>query len=429
MAKAESFAEERNLLEFLRRIERNQSAYSALYVYVSKLKPKNRHPLFVHVIARLFDGLVGAAEGQLFILENGDFVIVGKNITSATIDNAVDKLRKCLASDPILMAQEEHAFTKIYVFPDEFIDLGLLIEKMASSDVIEEDEIHKFPIEADQLEGIMEHLDNIDVAKIVKHQSVLRLESIDNFKTLYQEFFVAVKDLSLQYNPSIDLVANKWLFLYFTQTLDRKTISSFKQSELSGYSQGIGLNLNLSSIFYDEFKNLVNSFKEDKKHVIAEVQLTDVFNNLNLYFEARNLLHENDSKILIDELTLGLLQTLDISRLEPDLIKIFWDPIMEFDTNNIDFKKFVADFGADKIILAKCKDAKAIRWGVRYGIKNFQGPYVDNLEVELIRKQCPKGKVCMAEECLKRRRLIVGEERNKCEYKNYLEKDIGAGNE
>ena len=53
MAKAESFAEERNLLEFLRRIERNQSAYSALYVYVSKLKPKNFYIFFILMYFKL----------------------------------------------------------------------------------------------------------------------------------------------------------------------------------------------------------------------------------------------------------------------------------------------------------------------------------------------------------------------------------------
>ncbi|MBE6444693.1 MAG: hypothetical protein E7019_01345 [Alphaproteobacteria bacterium] len=422
MAKTEGFAEEKKILEFLRRIERNQSAYSALYVYVSKLKPKNRHPLFVKVIARLFDGLVGAAEGQLFVLENGDFVIIGKNITSVTINNAVGKLRKCLASDPILMSQEECAFTKIYMFPEEFIDLGMQIEEMMINRNVDVPTIQKFAIEAKQLESVKEHLDDIDVAEIVKHQSILRFESSDVFKSLYQEFFVAVKDLSLQYNPSIDLVANKWLFLYLTQILDKKTISSFKQSAINNYPQAVGLNLNLSSVFSDEFKNLISDFTNSGKYIIAEVQLSDMFNSLNLYFEAKKFLHDHNCKMLVDGLTLSMLQTLDIPRLQPDLVKIFWDPIMEFDTNNANFKKFISDFGSDNIILAKCKDVKSIRWGIKYGIRNFQGPYIDNLEVELVRKQCPNGGICTTEDCLKRRRLIVGAERDKCVYKDYLEK-------
>ncbi len=74
---------------------------------------------------------------------------------------------------------------------------------------------------------------------------------------------------------------------------------------------------------------------------------------------------------------------------------------------------------------AKCVDEKALRWGVTYGIRNFQGPYIDKLEVSLIKPQCPFGNRCSAEECLKRRRLIAGEAREECFNKEYLEKLLG----
>lgn len=68
-----------------------------LYVNVSKLKPKNRHPEFVKIFAKLFDGLVGATNGLMFILSNGDFAILGKNITQNTVEEAVKNCgRGCL---------------------------------------------------------------------------------------------------------------------------------------------------------------------------------------------------------------------------------------------------------------------------------------------------------------------------------------------
>ena len=51
MAKTGKFAAEKYLLESLNRIARNQAMYSVLYVNVSKLKAKNRHPSFFKVIA------------------------------------------------------------------------------------------------------------------------------------------------------------------------------------------------------------------------------------------------------------------------------------------------------------------------------------------------------------------------------------------
>ena len=131
MAKTDRFATEKNLLEALGRVERSQSSYSALYVNVSKLKPKNRHPSFVKIIAKLFDDLVGAVEGGLFVLDNGDFVILGRNISLATVDNAMDKLRLGLAADPLL-ADHNSGFAKLYEFPDDLEEMKNLIVRSFS---------------------------------------------------------------------------------------------------------------------------------------------------------------------------------------------------------------------------------------------------------------------------------------------------------
>ena len=87
--------------------------------------------------------------------------------------------------------------------------------------------------------------------------------------------------------------------------------------------------------------------------------------------------------------------------------------------------RLVEKFGADNIILAKCIDAKAVKWGVKYGIRNFQGPYMDAMEVALIKAECPAGEQCKAEDCLKRRRLLARKIRLECPQKDYLEKMLG----
>ena len=80
MPKAGSFTAEKYLLDSLSRIAKNPAGYSVLYVNVSKLKPKNRHPQFVKIFAKLFEDLVGATNGMMFILTSGDFAILGKKL-------------------------------------------------------------------------------------------------------------------------------------------------------------------------------------------------------------------------------------------------------------------------------------------------------------------------------------------------------------
>ena len=425
MAKVEQFAAERKLLETLERIGRSRTNYSLLYVSVSKLKPKHRHASFVKIISRLFDDLVGAANGGLFVMTNGDFAILGQNITSKTVENAVDVLRSCLGADPILLAQNTKDFAKVYEFPDDLVEFYSFLDKMMNEEQANSAQSYTYAIDASQIDVVVEHLNNINIPELIKHQSVIRLESANKYKTLFQEFFVAVKDLSRLYDKNLDLVANKWLFLYLTQTLDKKTLSSFLFADVKNWPKHIGLNLNLSSVFSNEFVNFTQNFLTDEQKIVAEVQMMDVLNSLNLYLEAKDILHQGGHKILIDAMSIDMLKMLDVFRLQPDMIKLFWDPMMAFDDEDADFRSFVEKFGADNIILAKCIDAKAVKWGVKYGIRNFQGPYMDAMEVALIKAECPAGEQCKAEDCLKRRRLLAGKIRLECPQKDYLEKMLG----
>ena len=120
MAKAVNTVSEKYLLDALDRVARNPNGYSVLYVNVSKLKPKNRHPEFVKIFAKLFDSVAGDSKGTLFVLANGDFAILGKDITHETVDVAVKKLRAGLSSDPIVHTHDSHDFFEIYDFPQYF---------------------------------------------------------------------------------------------------------------------------------------------------------------------------------------------------------------------------------------------------------------------------------------------------------------------
>lgn len=424
MAKQSSIASEKYLLNALDRIAKNSAGYAVLYVNISKLKPKHRHPEFVKIFAKLFDSVVGTTKGSFFILSNGDFVILGRDITQEMVDVAVMQLRQGLSSDPIIHSHNSAEFATVYEFPENFADFyGYIEELMQKSGEARGAEVlrSKRPVEASEIEGVISQLDNFDIAEIVKRQSVIKIKGAGKFETMFQEFFVAVKDLSLKFDANLDLVANRWLFLYLSQALDKKTLAAFFASDLQKWPQQVSVNLNLSSVFSREFVDFAKNFLKPEQKVIVEVLLLDVFNNLPLYFEAKEILNKGGHKLLIDEVSPSALNMLNIKSLAPDMIKIFWEPLLEYDTENEDLKQIIADIGRENVILAKCDSDKALKWGVKYGITAFQGPFMDDVEVAMIRARCPNAKECTATECLKRKRLLLGAYKDECAHNELLE--------
>lgn len=415
---------EKYLLDALDRVARNPLDYSVLYVNISKLRPKNRHPEFVKIFARMFDSIVGVVRGQLFVLSNGDFAILGKNITGTTVDEAVKKIRLGLSSDPIIHGKSTKDFAKIYYFPEDYTSFYIKIQNMYNEDVQDVDvpqETPKRPISADEIDDVIAQLDTIDIPEIIKRQSAIKILAPNKFKVAFQEFFVAVKDLSKHLDESLDLLASRWLFLYLTQTLDKKTLNAFFYSDIVNWPEQISLNLNLSSVFSHEFVHLAKNFLNPGQKLIVEVQLMDVFNNLPLYFKVKDILHMGGHKLLIDSVSPSSLKMLKLKRLDPDMVKVFWEPLLEYDDHNEMFKKVVEDLGEDNVVLAKCDTNAALKWGLEYKINTFQGPIIDKLEVALLQKRCPDAANCTATDCLHRKKLLWGSFRDECTQKEILE--------
>lgn len=415
MIKAGNISPEKQLLSTLDRIAKNVRGYSVLYINTSKLKPKNRHPQFIKIIAKSFDSVVGSVSGILFIMSNGDISILSKHITPDLVDEAFKKLRQGLAADPLLVGQSSD-FAVIYNFPNDYLNFYNHISQMEQhlAEQEQNSEIIKRPITAGELDDIVAFLDEVDIGEIVKRQSVLNVNSQGKFSLRFQEFFVAVKDLNKYFNGKIDLVANQYLFQYLTTFLDKKTLQAFSSSELSLWPQSISLNLNLSSVFSKEFVYFAKNFLRPDQTVIVETQMMDILNNIDLYLEAKDILHKGGHKILIDSVTPASLGMLNVEMLMPDMIKIFWEPLLEYDTSNEYLKQTIQLLSQDNIILAKCDSQNAVKWGLGYGIRSFQGPFIDEIEVAHLRQMCPHKQECKAIECLKRHRFLQGAQRQEC---------------
>jgi len=424
MVKQQIILSEKYLLSALDRIAKNPSGYAVLYIMVSKLKPKHRHPKFLKILEKFFDGVVGLSKGVFFPLCNGDFAILGRDFTQDMVDEAVEKLKEGMSNDPILYGKDGKEFATVFVFPetyDVFYDFVLGLIENNNSSQANDLEPDKRPLEAGEVDNVLQVLEQIDISELVKRQSIVKIVGANQFKVSYQEFFVAVKDLNLLFD-NIDLQESRWLYFYMLQNLDTRMLQAFFSANLKQWPDYIGINLNMQTVYSQEFVDFAKRFLQQGRKIVVEVQLIDVFNNLPLYFEVKEILSRGGHKILIDGVSASSLKLLNLKVLNPDMIKLFWEPLLEYNLNNEDVKNAIELLGQDNVILAKCETSQALAWGLKHGIANFQGPFMDSIEVAFSRKQCTNAKNCTNKECLKRKRLLSGKEREKCMNKDLLEK-------
>ena len=425
MAKQQLVLSEKYLLSALDRIGKNPSGYAVLYISASKLKPKHRHPKFLKILEKFFDGVVGLSTGVSFPLSNGDFAILGRDFSQSAVDEAVNKLKEGISNDPILHGKNSKDFATVFVFPETyalFYNYVLqLLENGANAQKQALSEPEKRPLNAGEVDQILEILEQVDISELVKRQSIVKIKGANQFGVNFQEFFVAVKDLNMLFD-NLDLQENHWLYFYILQHLDKRVLQAFFAANLSQWPESIGINLNMQSVYSHEFVTFAKEFLQQGHKIVVEVQMIDVFNNLPLYFEVKELLHKGGHKILLDGVNTAALKMLNLTTLKPDMIKLFWEPLLEFGPDNEDVKTTVNQLGVDNVILAKCDSTQALSWGLRHGINSFQGPFMDDLEVAMIRRQCPDADKCTAKDCLKRKRLLSGRERQFCTQHQVLEK-------
>ena len=425
MAKQQIVLSEKYLLSALDRIAKNPSGYAVLYIRASKLKPKHRHPKFLKILEKFFDGVVGLATGVFFPLSNGDFAILGRGFTQATVDEAVNKLREGTSNDPILHGKASSDFAAVLSFPEYFATfynyIVGLVENNQSRRIQAVVEPEKRAIEAGEVDQILQVLEQIDVSELVKRQSIVQIMGANNFKVKFQEFFVAVKDLN-QLFEGVDLQENRWLYFYMLQNLDKRVLQSFYSAQLEQWPEAISINLNLQSVRSQEFIDFAKHFSQKGHKIIVEVQLIDIFNNLSLYFEVKEILSKDGHKILVDGANVSSLKLLNLKSINPDMIKIFWEPLMAEVSENIEIQNALSQLGKDNVIFAKCDSSEALAWGLKQGITSFQGPFMDDLEVAVIRQSCPNAVYCTAKECLARKRLLSGKEHERCMHREILEK-------
>ncbi len=109
-----------------------------------------------------------------------------------------------------------------------------------------------------------------------------------------------------------------------------------------------------------------------------------------------------------------VMQMVDVETYGTDYVKVTWSPDMAGDTQTAQIAKALTPLGFDRVILSRCDSESAITWGVKLGIHNFQGRFLDAMTAAVTMAQCPKAAACTLPQCNRRHGVIAGNPRAEC---------------
>lgn len=417
---------ERLLLDTLERISATLVGFSAVHLHLSRLRPQNRGMTQLRIVVRMFDTVVSQSHGRVFLLSSGDIVIIGRNMNTDDVEDAVQHVRDLFQNDPLVFddpQDEEGKFSTWYLLQRDYPLFYQEVVRMAKEAQKKPAEPKRKPdtsIEPEHLDDIEKAISTLSMADMIRRQSCVTINPGHAAQVAFQEFFTSVQDLKSAVSPGINILGDRWLFQHLSQTLDRRLLPVLKNTRLFFTPPALSLNLNISTVFSPEFEKFMTHIG-NKQTIIVEVQMMDVFQNINDYKEARDELRKRGHKILLDGLSALSLQFIDLPLFDADMIKLIWSPTLKDSSQVINPKQLIQDFGPERVVLARVDTEDGIQWGITAGVRAFQGHFIDAMAGAMSKSQCSHGNKCTLGQCIARRATIAGKMRMECASQKQLD--------
>jgi hypothetical protein len=147
---------------------------------------------------------------------------------------------------------------------------------------------------------------------------------------------------------------------------------------------------------FQKFHQIIGKHTEK---VVVEMQVLDIFADMNTYGYARDTLQERGYRVVVDGLNPLALQFLDPGLLKSDFVKINWDSDYEGDVDPArldDMRAVVASTGKEGVILARVDAEAAVKWGLSLGISRFQGFFIDDMMEKITAVKAQQAKAAAA---------------------------------
>lgn len=389
------------IFDYLRKIEKDMAQFQALYMHTSKLQNQSLRSAQRETLIDTFENVIKKSGGEIFSLANEDMVVIFNSVSHDEVLACLVKVRFIFHDDPLIRNAVDllqSGFAKIYVLATETEAFREAVKEtvtLAGADKPENKPAAKPAAGAmgnvqrklrreltpSMLAKIQKALSMMDFSSLIRRQSVCAVIGKSPPQMIFDEVFVSIADLRDMLMPDVDLTSNPWLFMYLTETLDKRVLVSVSRHDDGSLTSNFSLNLNVSTILSDEFLEFDENINPSQRStIVLELQLTDIFSDIKAFILAKTFAQYRGYKICIDGITVDKLQYIDRGHLDGDLLKIIWHPsFMDIIKEDKHFTDYVNKAERARMILCRVDDPQAVEVGNSLGINLYQGRYIQRL--------------------------------------------------
>lgn len=389
------------IFDYLRKIDKDIDQFQALYLFTSKLQNQNLRSTQRQSLIETFENVVKKNGGEIFGLPNDDMVMIFDTQAYDEVMACLVKVRFMFHEDPLIrnaVDLMQVGFAKIFALSDGAGDFRAVVSQAvkdsnepkfdsknnaqkSGSGLVANTRKLRRELTPSMLAKMQKALSMMDFSSLIRRQSVCAVIGKSPPQMIFDEVFVSIADLRDMLMPDVDLTSNPWLFMYLTETLDKRVLVSVSRHDDGSLTSNFSLNLNVSTILSDEFLEFDENINPSQRStIILELQLTDIFSDIKAFILAKTFAQYRGYKICIDGITVDKLQYIDREHLDGDLLKIIWHPtFMDVINQDKHFTDYVNKAERARMILCRVDDPQAVEVGNSLGINLYQGRYIQRL--------------------------------------------------
>lgn len=379
---------ESKLLEICNSVKENAAEYAALIFNFSDLLEHYKTDYQLKISTNIISDLLKNAKGWAVIANDFDIFIICRNADEKTIKKLVFQLRYLYMDDPLAYdesGEDSPKFAKQYQLGQDWLDFYSTVRaKIKMLEVAKpQKKIETKPqqLTPEKLVNIEVLIGKLNIAPALRQQPIC-LANSDGFRTMFNEIYVNIASLAELLSVNVDFASNRSLFKYFTELLDVRVLELLRKTPAKFLRKAVSLNFNVETLLSDVFADFSAKIDKDfRKNIVIEIHVADIFTNMQAFQAARDVVQAHGYRLCLDGMDALSFRQLDRNSLGFDLAKMHWNADLKADKSpdNVLLQKAIDNCGKNRMILSRCDNEDAIKYGKSLGISLFQGRYVDKV--------------------------------------------------